>query len=232
MRQPADTQPCHACGTAIGFRARHGAPMRMPRLMPPLTTRPARIRRRCGRRWRAPWIAMCAWSGAVSPAARPRFTWRSGATRWSSWRRTGLAGAPPGRSGAQAIYGLAAPQSKIKKLVGRRRRPRHLGRHRRSAGPDPRARRQTPHRLRLDPGSHADGDQTAARCGYPRRARGAAGSVSIPQRSLHAARRSPVRVGLRAVPGSVVRQSERAFAPAQLHVGAGCGGRARRRSDI
>ena len=69
-------------------------------------------------RSRAASSATSAWSAAASPAARPRCTSRSAAIPSCCSRNDRIGWGASGRSGAQALFGVAAGQAKLERLVG------------------------------------------------------------------------------------------------------------------
>ncbi len=121
---------------------------------------------------------MCASLAGGSQAALRRFTWLSAAIASSCSRRIASAGGPPAAAAPRLSTDWPPTQGKVQKLVRPGRRPSHLGTSLSRLSPDPRVDRDTSDRLRLGPGSHADGYQTTTRRGHPFRARGAAGTTT------------------------------------------------------
>ena len=139
-----------------------------------------------------------------------------------------------GRSGAQAMLGVAAGHAKLARLIGASDARRVWDMTRRGPRADARADRQAPHRLRLGRRPHAGGDEAAPRCArFAKRSKSCATKLDyasvrympldevrsiIRERALHR-RRCTTRM--------------RPSASAQLHAGArGSGGaRSARRSS-
>ena len=137
-----------------------------------------------------------------------------------------------GRSGAQALFGVAAGQAKLERLIGAGAARTVWDVTRRGPRAHARAHRPARHRLRLGRRLPAHRGQGASRPRAARRARRTHRTLRLWERALRATRGAGGHARHRALPRRALRQQQRTPAPAQLLPGAGGRGRGRRRAHL